>query len=154
MSLAELRESLREDAPSANIKAKSAGTKSYTVRSGDSLWKIAKRFDVSEKQLRAWNSLGSKSGLKPGQKLVVAAAGFSGQTAAVAPSSKSAGPKVSRSDLQKVIYQVRAGDTLWGISRQFDVNSDQIRDWNKLPRNPILRPGQRLTLLVKSNPRA
>jgi membrane-bound lytic murein transglycosylase D len=150
MSLAELRESLREDAPA--VKAKKSGGKSYTVRSGDSLWKIAKRFDVSEKQLRAWNGLGSKSGIKPGQKLVVAARS-SAPTVAAAPFSKPAAQRISRADLQKVVYQVRPGDTLSGISRQFDVDSDHIRDWNNLPRNPVLRPGQRLTLLVKSTPR-
>jgi membrane-bound lytic murein transglycosylase D len=151
MSLAEQRETLREDAPAA--KTKSGGTKSYTVRSGDSLWKIAKRFKVTEKQLRSWNGLGSKSGLKPGQKLLVAA-GAPRQAVAAAPAAKSAAANASRPDLQKVVYQVRAGDTLWAISRQFDVHSDQIRDWNRLPPNPVLRPGQRLTLLVKSNPRA
>ena len=30
----------------------------YNVRSGDSLWKIARRFGVSEKNLRVWNRLG------------------------------------------------------------------------------------------------
>lgn len=153
MSLAELRESLRDDGPSLKAKAQPAGTKSYSVRSGDSLWKIAKRFKVTEKQLRAWNGLGNKSGLKPGQRLVVAA-GSAKQKVAAAPASKPAAPKASRTDLQKVVYQVRTGDTLWGISRQFDVQADQIRDWNKLPRNPVLRPGQRLTLLVKSTTRA
>jgi len=153
MSLADLGESLIEDAPSVKSNARQAGSKSYTVRSGDSLGKIAKRFKVTEKQLRSWNGLSSKSGLKPGQKLAVAA-GSAKQKVATAPSTKSAAPKASRTDLQKVVYQVRAGDTLWGISRQFDVHSDHIRDWNKLPRNPVLRPGQRLTLLVKSTPRA
>ena len=150
MSLAELRESLREDAPA--VKANKSGGKSYTVRSGDSLWKIAKRFDVSEQQLRAWNGLGSKSAIKPGQKLVVAA-GSARQAVAAAPSTEPAAQKASRTDLQKVVYQVRPGDTLSGISRQFDVDSDHIRDWNNLPRNPVLRPGQRLTLLVKNTPR-
>mgnify|MGYP001312275436 CR=1 FL=1 len=149
MSLADMRESLRDNAPSA--KSGSNGGKSYTVRSGDSLWKIAQRFKVTEQQLRSWNGLGSRNALKPGQKLVVAGKS-SGQKVTVAAKPKQAIAKGAGS-LQKVVYKVRAGDSLWTISRQFDVDSDQIRDWNKLPRNPILRPGQRLTLLVKSTPR-
>ncbi|MHB8709394.1 MAG: LysM peptidoglycan-binding domain-containing protein [Desulfuromonadales bacterium] len=152
MSLAELRDSLRDDAPSA--KSGKGATKSYTVRSGDSLWKVAKRFNVTEKQLRSWNRLGGKSALKIGQKLVIAAGpAKGGPSATVAGKSKPAAPKAARADLQKVVYKVRAGDTLWAIGRQFDVGTQQIRDWNKLPKNPVLRPGQRLTLLVKSTPR-
>jgi membrane-bound lytic murein transglycosylase D len=52
-----------------------------------------------------------------------------------------------------VVYLVQSGDTLWEIGRRFAVEEQQIRDWNKLPRNPVLRPGQRLTLQVKSTPR-
>jgi len=41
---------------------------SYTVKEGDSLWQIARRYGVSVKQLRQWNGLTSAS-LKPGQTL-------------------------------------------------------------------------------------
>lgn len=147
MALADVREALRDDAPAAQGKGKAAGGKSYTVRSGDSLWKIAKRFNATEKQLRAWNSLGSLSTLKPGQKLVVAAG-------TAKPQASAAAPQGSRAELKKVVHQVRTGETLWGIGQQYAVNVEQIRDWNKLPSNPVLRPGQRLTLLVKSTSRS
>ena len=47
----------------------------YTIRSGDSLWSIARRFKVSQKQLLAWNDISSKHVLRPGQKLKIASAG-------------------------------------------------------------------------------
>src|SRR5687767_785760 len=43
----------------------------YEVRSGDSLWKIARRFRVSLKKLRLWNGLWKNSRLRVGQKLRV-----------------------------------------------------------------------------------
>ena len=43
----------------------------YTVRSGDSLWKISRKFSVSEKQLRVWNRLGWSNVIRPGQRLIV-----------------------------------------------------------------------------------
>lgn len=152
MTLADLRDSLRDEAPAT--KSARANGKKYTVRSGDSIHKIAKRFRISEQQLRSWNGLGGSNALKPGQTLVVAAGSGTGKgTAAAAKGAGTPAAKAAKSELRKVVYQVRAGDSLWTIGRQFDVDTQQIRDWNKLPRNPVLRPGQSLTLLVKSSPR-
>lgn len=44
----------------------------YEVRSGDSLWTIAHRLDLTLKQLQAWNGLGARPVLRPGQKLLIA----------------------------------------------------------------------------------
>ena len=43
----------------------------YTVRPGDSLWNISRRFKVSVMSLRQWNQVIEGSHLKPGQKLDV-----------------------------------------------------------------------------------
>ena len=43
----------------------------YTVRKGDSLYKISSRFKVSMGKLKTWNSLADKKYLQPGQKLVM-----------------------------------------------------------------------------------
>jgi membrane-bound lytic murein transglycosylase D len=43
----------------------------YTVRSGDSLWRIANRFSVSVDELVQWNNLARNTTLRPGQRLVV-----------------------------------------------------------------------------------
>lgn len=152
MALADLREALREDAPSGRSSKGTA--QSYTVRSGDSVWKIAKRFQVTEQQLRSWNKLGKKAVLRVGQKLAINGGSAKSKVATAAAKPKAVASSGSKSQAQKIVYKVRAGDTLWGISRQFAVNTAQIRDWNRLPANPVLRPGQRLTLLVKDQPRS
>ncbi|MDT8440350.1 MAG: LysM peptidoglycan-binding domain-containing protein [Desulfuromonadales bacterium] len=114
----------------------------YTVRSGDSLWSIARRFGVSEKQLRVWNRLGWSNVIRPGQKLVVSS------RAAGTPVAASRSPQGSGA-VTRMVYQVRPGDTLWGIGRQFSVAAEQILAWNNLGENHVLRPGERLTLLVR-----
>ncbi len=43
----------------------------YTVKKGDSLWSIAKKFDVTIKQLLAWNNLRKNKFLYPNQKITV-----------------------------------------------------------------------------------
>ena len=44
---------------------------SYTVRSGDSLYTIAKRYDVTIADLRRWNALDKGSYIQPGQQLTL-----------------------------------------------------------------------------------
>jgi membrane-bound lytic murein transglycosylase D len=108
--------------------------KVYRVRTGDSLWTIARKLGVTVNQLCAWNGLQRNTVLKPGMNL------------------KHAGTPVA-SRPRKIIYHVRSGDSLWSISRRFDLAVVQIRNWNNLSRNHVLKPGQKLTLLVSDGHR-
>ncbi len=117
----------------------------YTVRAGDSLWKISQKFGVTQKELRVWNRLGWSNMLRPGQVLAVSKRGQ--KKVAVKKPARTRGP------VKKMVYQVRSGDTLWGIGRQFDVATREIRRWNNLTQNHILRPGQKLTLHVPATRR-
>jgi membrane-bound lytic murein transglycosylase D len=115
---------------------------SYTVRSGDSLWKISQKFGVTEKQLRVWNRLGWSNMLRPGQRLVVSAKG-----------QAKSGSKSSGGPLKKVVYLVKSGDTLWDIGRKYDVPTTRIRNWNNLRSDHILHPGDKLTLHLPASQR-
>ena len=74
----------------------------YTVRSGDSLWSISRRFGVTQKQLRVWNRLGWTNVIRPGQRMMVSAKAAKKQPkkAAVKPT----GPE------RKIVYNVKPGD--------------------------------------------
>jgi membrane-bound lytic murein transglycosylase D len=57
--------------------AKTSSTKGryakyYTIKSGDTLSSLAKRFNVSTKLLSAWNNVRSKVALKPGRRIIIA----------------------------------------------------------------------------------
>jgi membrane-bound lytic murein transglycosylase D len=54
------------DPASANLRPVT-----YTVRSGDTLSKISRLFQVSVAQISRWNSLSSPPSLSPGQKLII-----------------------------------------------------------------------------------
>jgi len=41
---------------------------------------------------------------------------------------------------------VKKGDTLWGISRQFDVSTMDIMRWNRLASAAEIKPGDKLTI--------
>ncbi len=52
--------------------AKGSFAKYYTVKSGDTLSSLSKRFNVSTKLLSAWNNLKVKVVLKPGRRIIIA----------------------------------------------------------------------------------
>ncbi|WP_320173720.1 LysM peptidoglycan-binding domain-containing protein [Maridesulfovibrio sp.] len=60
--------SARSVAKAENVKQQLV---KYQVRRGDNLWKIARRFGVKVSSLMEWNSLNSKSILRPGDKIKV-----------------------------------------------------------------------------------
>ena len=104
----------------------------YTVKNGDSLWKIAKNQKISVRNIAKWNNLDIKSPLKLGQKLKV-------------QSNKNTTVSAS---LKKLRYKVRNGDSLYRIASKFDIKISDILTWNKLNAKKYLKPGQRLTLFV------
>ncbi|KIH76399.1 membrane-bound lytic murein transglycosylase D [Geoalkalibacter ferrihydriticus] len=118
--------------------------RTYTVRQGDSLWSIGRRFDVSERQLRVWNNLGWSNHLRPGQVLAVSAPGRATGSAGTA----------SQAPLRQVTYTVKPGDTLWDIGRRYQVGTREIMNWNNLNEGHVLRPGDQLTLMVRQAQRS
>src|SRR6185369_7380874 len=48
------------------------GNRYYTVKKGDTLYSLAKRFKVTTAILSAWNNLTEKVALKPGKRIIVA----------------------------------------------------------------------------------
>ena len=98
----------------------------HVVTNGDSLWKIARKFNLDIKELRKINGLASNN-IYPGDRLLVAA------------DSKPLG--------NEFYYQVRRGDSLWSIARSYNVSPEDIRRWNNL-KNNVIHPGNHLRLIV------
>lgn len=121
----------------------------YTIKPGDSPWLIAKRFDLHWKDIAAWNDIKNPRRLRPGQELVLYL-GSDAEPKKTAAKSKTGGPakgKVAAKTYNK--YKVRAGDSLWKISKRFNVQSDHIREWNQLKDNRVW-PGQVLKMTAPS----
>lgn len=83
----------------------------YVVKNGDTLWSIARKYNLSVNELKALNNLSSNV-LSVEQRLIVG--------------------KDSSND-----YVVSAGDTLWAIARKFNVSVDDIKSLNNLSSNNL-----------------
>lgn len=100
----------------------------YTVKSGDSLWKIGKKFGVSVDAILLANGMQSDR-LQIGDVLKIPPKQEKVAAGAPAPT-----PGVTLAPGQ---YMVRQGDTLWDIARQHDVSVQEIREANKLKSNSL-----------------
>jgi membrane-bound lytic murein transglycosylase D len=106
----------------------------YTVRSGDTLWRIADRYNLSVNSLAQMNGINLDSILKPGQVLRVKT-----DTAVV-----QAGGSTEASVPQ--IYTVKAGDSLSRIARELGVGVAELAAWNGIGAGDLIHPGQALVL--------
>jgi membrane-bound lytic murein transglycosylase D len=109
----------------------------HVVRSGDSLWRIAKRNRMDVNTLARMNGMAPGDTLRTGQKLVL--------NTRAAPSSRASTSGSSGA----VSYKVRSGDTLSRIAQVFGVSVSDLVNWNGISRQSVLRPGQKLTVNVR-----
>lgn len=153
---------LPNGAPIANltnaIQQNKIGTyktfKRYVIRRGDTLSQIAYRYGLNSRSIMTFNGLRSARSLRPGQSLLL-------------PIPRSARPKRRMSAAREIatrktyydkrkgvlFYKVKKGDTLYDISRKYDVSVRQIKRWNRIARHKNLRPGRHLKLYVKNDTR-
>jgi membrane-bound lytic murein transglycosylase D len=134
----------------------------HTVRSGETLLSISRKLKVSRADLAEANYLSIRSGVTPGQQLIVPRAPtllLTARTDTAAPlvETRPVDPVVVASTTvpsateaaaqSKVVYRVKRGDTLSSIARVFETSVAALKKWNDLQTNTV-RVGQRLTILT------
>ena len=140
--LLQIGQSLRVPALRLLSQSNEAGNTVYIVRQGDSLWKIARKADVSVSTLVKLNQIGPKDVLRIGQKVLVPNAPTP-SSIALASNIESVPAKV-----RKIQYRVRRGDSLSRIAQRFRIRVSDIVSWNQVDPLDYLQPGQGLTLFV------
>lgn len=106
----------------------------YRVRSGDSLWSIANRYQLTVAELTQWNNLSSNSIIKPGQELALQARTSIAQTGNDGVAE------------EQSLYIVRTGDSLAKIARRIGVTAQELANWNSIQLGDLIHPGQQLSL--------
>ena len=112
----------------------------HKVKRGESLWLIARKYDVRIKDIVAINKLSMKKYIKPGQILQVPADGYDLYRKSAL--KKSAGSK-------QIYHTVRFGDTLSEIAMSYRTSVRKIKKWNGL-RSDRIYPGQKLKIWTKA----
>jgi membrane-bound lytic murein transglycosylase D len=108
----------------------------YRVRAGETLSSIARHHGMPVSTLAHLNNMGTTDTLVKGQRLVIKT------------SSRRYRDEGTASG-RRVLYVVRRGDTVYSISRQFQVTVSQLKSWNGLNQHHQIKAGQRLVMYVE-----
>lgn len=102
----------------------SSGYTLYTVRRGDTLWGISRKFGTSINSIVALNGIKNPNLIYAGEVFKI-------------PSARSE---------QAVIYTVKRGDTLWGISRKFGTTVENLVKLNSVKNPNLIYVGEKLII--------
>ena len=117
------------------VSNSSGANGTYTVKAGDTLYSISRRFGMSLSQLVSANGISTSSIIQPGETLRVAGGEVTSSVVRTNTTATSGGH-----------YTVQAGDTLYSIARRNGMNLSSLLSLNGLSQSSMIYPGQRLTL--------
>ncbi|UHH05175.1 peptidoglycan endopeptidase LytE [Bacillus subtilis] len=117
--------SINGKSTSSKSSSSSSSSSTYTVKSGDSLWKISKKYGMTINELKKLNGLKSDL-LRVGQVLKL-----KGSTS----SSSSSSSKVSSSSTST--YKVKSGDSLSKIASKYGTTVSKLKSLNGLKSDVI-----------------
>lgn len=120
------------------LKTNSADSQSYTVKSGDTLSSIGRRFKVKTSELIAWNKISDPTKLGVGDALTIRSG------AAVKPVEAKPAPAVAPAKTSS--YKIEKGDTFYSIARTHKMTVAQLRDLNPEVSTHLITAGQSLTI--------
>ena len=106
----------------------------HIVSEGDSLWRLAKKYNLEVIDLARMNNIDVNSYLQLGQKLTIGNKNIH---------------RNMESKKRTILYSVKQGDNLYKISELFDVSVKSIKDINKF-KEETLRPGQIIKIAIKA----
>ncbi|MDR1748744.1 MAG: LysM peptidoglycan-binding domain-containing protein [Spirochaetaceae bacterium] len=117
----------------------------YRIQSGDTLYAIAKHYDISVDMIREYNPGVQERALRIGQRIVI-------PVLREGASYSDAVPYSGRKDPETLdfsgVYTVLPGDTLWSISLRYTIRVETLAEKNNLSIDAILRTGSVLNVPI------
>ena len=125
----------------------------YTVKSGDTLSKIASKYNVAGgyQALASFNNIKNPNNISVGQKIRIPGTTGSAPTSGNATGSNATAPKETESAKvvsAETVYTVKSGDTLSKIASQFKVSGgyQALAAYNNIKNPNVLSVGQKIKI--------
>ena len=119
----------------------------YKVKEGDSLSIIAQNFNTTINQIQSVNNING-SLIRANSYLIVPLARESEAYYSLSDVQREKSRLNATKNSDKLIYKVVSGDSLWKISRNFDVTVNDLVIWNKIVPTAPLSIGKELVILI------
>lgn len=113
----------------------------HVVQPGETLWGISRLYEVSVSDINTWNNLGAGLPLSLGQELLIYNPVRDKSPVVEEKPTEAAQPK-STADF----HEVEPGESLWGISRKYNLTVEELRSWNGLTAESTINAGQKLLI--------
>lgn len=122
----------------------SANQKTYTVKAGDSLSKIAVAHNISLTDLMEWNKLDTTL-IYPNDVFIVAKPDSNTNATKEKPTKETKNKSNQSEKRATATYTVKSGDSLWKISKKYSMSITKLKDINNLS-SDLIRVGQVLSV--------
>lgn len=122
----------------------------HKIRNGETLSHISKKYRTTVRLIKKVNNIRGNQ-IRAGKHLMVPTATKSLNTYALSENSRKAAIQNTNRSGQKRIHIVRRGQSLWSISRDYNVNTRALARWNGIAPIDTLRVGQKLVVWTRSD---
>ncbi len=119
--------------------------KRHRISDGETLSHIAKTYQTTTTVLRQVNDLNG-SFIRAGHHLVIPVAQRSLDSYSLSADERLRKTLNTQRGTTKTVHNVSPGDTLWDLSRKYDVSMTKLASWNGMAKRDTLRVGQRLVV--------
>ncbi|ARD46183.1 LysM peptidoglycan-binding domain-containing protein [Colwellia sp. PAMC 21821] len=121
----------------------------YKIKSGDSLGKIAQQFNTEIDLIKQVNNVKGNQ-IRAGKFLLIPVATASLDSYLLSQNQRLAKTQNKVLAGEKRIHIVKSGDTLWDLSRTYNVSTRSIAKWNAMAPRDTIKPGQKLVIWQKT----
>jgi LysM repeat protein len=147
--------SSQTESSSSLVDVKNGKPVQYTVKRGDSFWRIGKMYDVSMKELAAYNKMDLNKKLKYGTVLEIPPGGLLAPKTLPKRTASVKTKKITTAALQAggSKYTVKRGDSLWSVSRRNGTSIKALAEVNGISPKSHLVVGQKLVIPRGTRPK-